>query len=68
VAKLGAVVPGGSKARATGDDGEAGVKPFRHGRPGLDPGISPGHPIVCGAALFMIGITGTRPVMTPRSS
>jgi hypothetical protein len=32
--------------------------------PGLDPGISPGHPDGKGAALQAIGITGTRPVMT----
>jgi hypothetical protein len=32
--------------------------------PGLDPGISPGHPEWKSGALLMIGITGTRPVMT----
>jgi len=32
--------------------------------PGLDPGISPGHPDGKGAALHAIVITGTRPVMT----
>jgi hypothetical protein len=32
--------------------------------PGLDPGISPGHPDRKSAALQAIVITGTRPVMT----
>ena len=32
--------------------------------PGLDPGISPGHPDWKGSALHGIGITGTGPVMT----
>ena len=32
--------------------------------PGLDPGISPGHPDRKSGALQVIGITGTTPVMT----
>jgi hypothetical protein len=32
--------------------------------PGLDPGISPGHPDRTSAALQATGITGTRPMMT----
>jgi hypothetical protein len=34
--------------------------------PGLDPGISPGHPDAVRRRAFQIGITGTRPVMTKR--
>jgi hypothetical protein len=34
--------------------------------PGLDPGISPGHPDQKSAALFHIEITGTSLVMTWR--
>jgi hypothetical protein len=33
--------------------------------PRLDPGISPGHPIRKCAALHIIEITGTGPVVTP---
>jgi hypothetical protein len=32
--------------------------------PGLDPGISPGHPDPVKRGAFFIVITGTRPVMT----
>jgi hypothetical protein len=32
--------------------------------PGLDPGISPGHPDAEKRNAFRLGITGTRPVMT----
>jgi hypothetical protein len=32
--------------------------------PGLDPGISPGHPDTVNLGVFQIEITGTRPVMT----
>jgi hypothetical protein len=32
--------------------------------PGLDPGISPSHPECLKRRVFLIEITGTRPVMT----
>jgi hypothetical protein len=34
--------------------------------PGLDPGISPGHPDAVKRSAFQIEITGTAPVMTWR--
>jgi len=36
--------------------------------PGLDPGISRGHPDTMSTALDRVGITGTRPVMTGKAS
>jgi hypothetical protein len=36
--------------------------------PGLDPGISPGHPDFVKRGVFPLGIAGTRPVMTWRRS
>ncbi|MBO1903756.1 hypothetical protein J4G37_02415 [Microvirga sp. 3-52] len=46
--------------RAAGGDGLPGGNAPRHGR------ACSGHPDRMSAALFLIGITGTRPVMTSR--